>query len=97
MEKRPCIMALSGLSLAALLWLVHVALPRGGRKRENAEVVLFMLSLAFDLLGIILGLSAVVREGRSRAAWGGVVGGLAGLVLLALVLFVIVGVGATPR
>lgn len=101
MERMTFIIGLLGTIFGALLLLVHTGLTHRGINASNVEgdvaVVIFFVGLALDLLGIILGISAWVREGRSKEAIGGIVGGLVGLMLLGLAIFVIVAGFLTPR
>ncbi len=94
MERMAFIIGLLGTIFGALLWLVGLT---RGINLSNVEVVIFFVGLALDLLGIILGISELVREGRSKEAIGGIAGGLVGLLLLVLGIFVIVAGFLTPR
>ena len=98
MERMTFIIGLLGTIFGALFWLV--GLTRGinlSNVEGDVAVVIFFVGLALDLLGIILGISAWVREGRSKEAIVGIVGGLVGLMLLGLAIFVIVAGFLTPR
>ena len=97
MERRAFIIGLLGMIFGVLLWLIQ-GLSHGGispTTRWNVKIVIFFVGLALDLLGIILG----VRAGRSNAAIGGIGGGLMGLMLLGLVVFIIAAeiASSTPR
>ena len=81
MESKAFIMGLLGMGFSDLLWLVSTTIP------EQVALVLFLVGLALDLLGIILGRGIA---GRSNAAIGGIIGGLLGLMFLGLVAFMFV-------
>jgi hypothetical protein len=97
MERMAFIIGLLGASLGAMLWVIQLSNKLTAFNLSNVEVVIFLVGFGSDVLGVILGIRALVSEGRSKEAIGGIAGGLVGLILLGLWIFVSTAGFATPR